>query len=378
MLSLDVMRGITIAAMIMVNNPGTWSYIYAPLRHAEWNGLTPTDLVFPFFMFIMGVSTYMSLRKYGFRLSGEAMVKIVKRTLVIFLIGLALAWSAQAVWGVASGASFVEAVFDFSHIRILGVLPRLALSYGVAALIALACGLKRVPAVTIALLVVYAVMLLLGNGWEFSEDNILAVVDRAVIGEAHMYTDHVAGRSLKFDPEGLLATLPSVAHVLIGFMAGMMIMRAVDNSRRALQMFVLGTLLTFAGFLLSYGMPVNKKIWSPTFVLTTCGLASLLLGLLIYVIDVKRYVGWSRFFEVFGANPLALYVFGMLLSIFIGVIPAPWSSCGSIQGWIFDGCLVPLCGGEMYLASLLYALLFVVLVWLPGLWLYRRHIYIKI
>lgn len=377
-LSLDVMRGITIAAMIMVNNPGTWGYIYAPLRHAMWNGLTLADLVFPFFMFIMGVSTYMSLRKYGFRLSGAAMTKIIRRAVVIFLIGLALAWTGLVVWGMASGANFVDVAFDFSTIRFLGVLPRLALAYGFAAIIALVCGLKRIPAITIGLLILYSILLLVNHGWEFSERNIIAVVDRAVMGEAHMLTDYVDGQSLKFDPEGLLATLPSMAHVLIGFMAGMMIISATDNRQRALQMFVLGTCLTFVGFTLAYGMPINKKIWSPTFVLTTCGLASLLLGLLIYIIDVNSHVRWSQFFEVFGANPLALYVLSVIVSIFIDVIPAPWSSHGNLQGWIFNGCLVHLCGGEMYVASLLYALLFVVIIWLPGRWLYRRHIYIKI
>lgn len=375
-LSLDVMRGITIAGMIMVNNPGTWSDIYAPLRHAEWNGLTPTDLVFPFFMFIMGVSSYISLRKYGFRLSMAAVGKILRRTILIFLIGLLLAWMGTSVWGIAAGASLADVLFSFDTIRILGVLPRLALAYGIAAIIALACGTKRLPAVAIGLLVVYAIILIIGNGWEFSEHNILAVADRCVLGEEHMYTDYVGGKALKFDPEGLLGTIPSVAHVLIGFMAGMMVIEAGDNDRRALKMFILGTCLIFAGFLLAYGMPINKKIWSPTFVLTTCGLASLLLGLLIYVIDIRRRSRWCYFFEVFGANPLVLYVIGTLLSIIISVIRIPGGV--SLQEGIFRGCLVPLCCGDMCLASLFYALLFVFIVWLPGLYFFRRRIYIKL
>lgn len=368
LLSLDVMRGITIAAMIMVNNPGTWSHVYAPLRHAEWNGLTPTDLVFPFFMFIMGVSSYMSLRKYEFRLSWLSVAKIVKRTVVIFLIGLILAWIGLLVWGVGSGSDLVEAALSFDRIRILGVLPRLALSYGLAALIALACRNKYLPAVTIGLLLLYAVILIVGNGFDFADDNILVVVDRIVLGENHMYTDYVGGQAMKFDPEGLLGTLPSVAHVMIGFLAGKMLIREDDNIRRALVLLIMGTCLTFAGFLLAYGIPVNKKIWSPTFVLTTCGLASLLLGLLIYVIDVKRYVRWGRFFEVFGANPLALYVFATLLSLFRGCI----------QGKVMEECVVPFCIGNMKLASLIYALIFVGITWLVGWPLYKRRIYIKI
>ena len=369
LLSLDVMRGITIAGMILVNNPGTWSDIYAPLRHAEWHGLTPTDLVFPFFMFIMGVSTYMSLRKYDFRLSWAAVSKITRRTAVIFLIGLILAWIGLLVGGIASGAALIDAVLSFDHIRILGVLPRLALAYGVASLVALACRNRYLPVVAVGLLVVYSVILIFGNGFAFSEDNVIAVVDRCVLGENHMYTDWVGGVRLHFDPEGLLGIIPSVAHVLIGFMVGEMLMSDGDNSRRALKVLILGTSLTFAGLLLSYGIPVNKKIWSPTFVLTTCGLASSLLGLLIYVIDVRKHAGWCRFFEVFGVNPLALYVLATVLSIYPG-----WM----VQGPIMESCIIPLCCGNMKLASLVFALLFVGIIWLAGLPLYKRRIYIKI
>ncbi|MDE6248266.1 MAG: DUF5009 domain-containing protein, partial [Paramuribaculum sp.] len=347
---------------ILVNNPGTWSDIYAPLRHAEWHGLTPTDLVFPFFMFIMGVSTYMSLRKYDFRLSWAAVSKITRRTAVIFLIGLILAWIGLLVGGIASGAALIDAALSFDHIRILGVLPRLALAYGVASLVALAWRNRYLPVVAVGLLVVYSVILIFGNGFAFSEDNVIAVVDRCVLGENHMYTDWVGGVRLHFDPEGLLGIIPSVAHVLIGFMVGEMLMSDGDNSRRALKVLILGTSLTFAGLLLSYGIPVNKKIWSPTFVLTTCGLASSLLGLLIYVIDVRKHAGWCRFFEVFGVNPLALYVLATVLSIYPG-----WM----VQGPIMESCLIPLCCGNMKLASLVFALLFVGIIWLAGLPLYK-------
>ena len=378
MLSLDVFRGITVAMMIMVNNPGTWSYIYPPLRHAEWNGLTPTDLVFPFFMFIMGVSSYLSLSKYDFRLSLVSGWKILRRTLVIFLIGIAVAWLSLFLRGVASETSLVDAALNFDRIRILGVLPRLAISYGIAVLIALSCGVKRLPAVVVGLLVAYAVILVAGHGWEFTENNVIAVVDRAVLGEAHMYTDYVGGESLKFDPEGLLSTLPSVAHVLIGFLAGLMIFRSTDAIQRTVSLFVLGTTLAFAGFLLDYALPINKKIWSPTFVLTTCGLASLLFGLLCYVIDVRRRSRWCGFFEVFGANPLALYVLASLISIFTGFVrlPSLGSSDGfsTLHGLIFQGFVVPLCGEQMFFASLVYSLLIVVTVWLAGFVLYKRKI----
>lgn len=369
LLALDVMRGITIAAMILVNNPGTWSDIYSTLRHAEWNGLTPTDFVFPFFMFIMGVSTYMSLRRYGFQLSRSAVSKILRRTVVIFMIGLGLAWTGLLVDGMASGRALADAALSFGEIRILGVLPRLALAYGIGALLALCCGTRHLTAVTVGILIAYALILILGNGYEFSERNIIATVDRMVLGEAHMYTERIGDVTMRFDPEGLLSTLPSVAHVLIGFMAGRMLMGEKDNNRRVLMLMIVGTCLTFSGFLLDYGFPINKKVWSPTFVLTTCGLAAQTLGLLIWLIDVMGKAGWCRFFEVFGANPLALYVFATLLAIFAGT---------TVQWDIMEGCLIPLCMGNLRLASLLYALLFVMVTWLPGLYLFRRRIYIKI
>lgn len=382
LLSLDVLRGITIAGMILVNNPGTWGYVYAPLRHAAWNGLTPTDLVFPFFMFIMGVSSYMSLKKFGFRLTRDSALKVIRRTVVIFAIGMALAWLGLTLNGWLSGSNFTEAVFNFDRIRILGVLPRLALSYGAGAFIALLCRHKYLPVVIAAILVTYSIILIAGRGWELSEHNVIAVVDRAVLGEAHMYTEWTAEGPIKFDPEGFLSTLPSVAHVLIGFWAGMMIMEKRDNTFRAMRLFVLGTSLAFAGFLLDYGMPVNKKIWSPTFVLTTCGLASLLFGLLIWIIDIRGHRKWCGFFEVFGANPLALYVLAALLSITTGYVSVPFAGAESgfvtLHGLVYQAFVLPLCGENFYFASLLYALMFVLLIWLAGYGLYKRKLYIRI
>ena len=167
LLSLDILRGITIAGMITVNNPGSWSYVYAPLGHAEWNGLTPTDLVFPFFMFIMGISTYISLRKYQFTYSAGAAWKIVRRTAVIFAIGLAIAWfglscrtwHALADEGLPFATRLFRATTNFGHLRILGVMPRLALCYGAAALIALTVPHRRIPHLIAALLVGYALLL---------------------------------------------------------------------------------------------------------------------------------------------------------------------------------------------------------------------------
>ncbi|MCM1037203.1 MAG: DUF5009 domain-containing protein [Bacteroides sp.] len=382
LLALDIMRGITIAGMIMVNNPGSWGHIYTPLGHAEWHGLTPTDLVFPFFMFIMGVSTYFSLRRYDFRPSGAAVWKIVRRSAVIFLIGLAIAWLSLALRGICSGRELIDSVWCFDRIRILGVMPRLAICYCVGSLLALVLRHRLLPWFIVSLLVVYTVMLLAGNGFDFSESNIISVVDRAVLGESHMYHTSADGVRLAFDPEGLLSTLPSIAHMLIGFMCGRMIVQVKDNYRRITNLFLIGTVLTFAGFLLSYGLPINKKIWSPTFVLTTCGLASSLLGLLIWVIDIKGHRRWCRFFEAFGINPLFMYCLGAVLTIVIGAVRVPYAAAEggvtTVKGWIYEAVMMPLAGGDATLASLIFALAFVGFNWIFGYWLYKKKIYIKI
>lgn len=385
-LALDILRGVTIAGMIMVNNPGTWAHIYAPLRHAEWNGLTPTDLVFPFFMFIMGISTYISLRKYDFKFSCAVGMKILKRTILIFLIGMAIGWFSKFCYywtspteGIGFGAQLWEAVWTFDRIRILGVMQRLALCYGATAIIALTVKHRNIPYLIATLLVGYFILLAGGNGFAYDNTNILSIVDRAILTPAHMYKDN------GIDPEGLLSTIPAIAHVLLGFCVGRMMLEGgkAHQDRESLlnshliKLFLLGTVLTFAGLLLNYGCPINKKIWSPTFVLATCGLASSFLALLIWIIDVKGYKRWSLFFESFGVNPLFMYVLGGVLGILFGSIRFPWGEgIISVHGFLYKVLLMPLFGETG--GSLAYALLFVGINWCIGYQLYKRKIYIKI
>ena len=384
-LALDILRGFTIAGMILVNNPGSWGHIYAPLRHAEWNGLTPTDLVFPFFMFIMGISTYISLKKYNFEFSQAAALKILKRTIVIFLIGMAIGWFSRfcRYWVSASEElSFFEnlwaSVWTFDRMRILGVMQRLALCYGATSIIALTMKHKHIPYLIVSLLVGYFILLMCGNGYAYNETNILSVVDRAILTPTHMYKDN------GIDPEGLLSTIPSIAHVLLGFYVGKLLLDGNKSEDRMsflnsqiTTLFLVGTILTFTGFLLSYGCPINKKIWSPTFVLTTCGLASSFLALLIWIIDVKGKKKWSLFFESFGVNPLFMYVQGGVLSILFGTIRFPWEDgMISIHTFLYKIVLMPIFGQTG--GSLAFAILFVTINWCIGYQLYKRKIYIKI
>lgn len=381
LLALDILRGMTIAGMILVNNPGSWGAIYAPLRHAAWNGLTPTDLVFPFFMFIMGISTYLSLNKYHFHPEGTVIRKIIRRTVVIFLIGLGIGWFSRfcnTFYALGSeDISFWERLgrscWTFDRMRILGVLPRLALCYGAAALIAVSVRHNRIPWIIGILLCGYAVILWVGHGFEISEANIVGVVDRAILGPAHMYREG----DLAFDPEGLLSTLPAIAHVLIGFCCGKLICTPAKTSDKLLKLFLIGSVMMLVGWLLSYGCPINKKVWSPTFVLMTCGMASSLLALLIWIIDVKGKKRWSLFFESFGINPLFLYVTASILAILLVAIHIPHGTENiSLHGALYQLGLEPLFGPT--LGSLVYALLFVGVNWLIGYPLYKHKIYIKI
>lgn len=387
LLALDVMRGITIAGMLLVNNPGSWGALYAPLGHADWNGLTPTDLVFPFFMFIMGVAMFMSMRKFEFKLTGSVFVKIVRRTIVIFAIGLALAWFSHFCRSLANGKPLIEAINNLETMRILGVMPRLALCYCAASIIACLVSFKRIPWVAAGLLVIYSVFLVVGNGYAISEDNMLYVVDNAVLGSEHMYKGLTVWKEYakenpgfipSFDPEGFVSTLPAIAHVLIGLMCGHLIITIKDNNERVKNLFIVGAILMTIGWLLSYGLPINKNIWSPTFVLVTCGMGSTLLALLIWIIDIKGYKAWSKFFETFGINPLFLYVLGGALGILFGCIKLPMGAeMVSIHDIIYKKFLLEIFT-DKYLASCLYAIIFVCINWCVGYVLYKKKIYIKI
>ncbi|MDD4514230.1 heparan-alpha-glucosaminide N-acetyltransferase domain-containing protein [Massilibacteroides sp.] len=361
LLSLDVMRGITIAGMIMVNNPGTWEYVFKPLGHAKWDGFTPTDLVFPFFMFIMGVSMFFSLRKYDFKLSKKSVTKVLRRTVLIFLVG----------FGLNLFGHICRNGFDhFENLRILGVMQRLALAYGTGSLIGLAINHKYILHTAAGILLFYAALLGFTGSTVLSADNIIAVVDRALFGETHMYKDTLAdGTRIAFDPEGFLSTIGSVAHVLIGFYVGKLILDAKKNNELIIRnLFILGTIITFAGLLLSYGCPINKKIWSSTFVLTTCGLGSLFLALLIWIIDINGKQRWSKFFESFGINPLYLYVQAAILSTVFSMI--------GFTSFMYNTIFNPIFGD--YGGSLAWALFFVILNWIPGYLLYKKQIYIKL
>jgi len=353
LLSLDVLRGLTVAGMILVNNGNGESF--EMLGHSKWNGMTPCDLVFPFFLFIMGISCYLSLSKSQFKPTKPVVFKIIKRTILLFAIGLAINWFDHAIEG---------DLLCFGHLRIWAVMQRIALCYFFVSMFALFCSHRYTLPVIIGLLAVYTLILLLGNGYaEDASINILAQVDLNLFGYDHLY------HKSPVDPEGLVGTISGVAHVLLGFYCGKRIKESKTVEQKALAVFVVGTVCVILGYLLTYGLPLNKRIWSPSYVLVTCGLAALLQALFIYLIDIQNCSPrYYRAFQVFGVNALALYVGSELLAILFGHF--------GISSAIYEAlhAIIP----PLKWASLAYALTFVGINYLLGFFLWKKKIFIKL
>lgn len=351
--ALDVMRGITIAGMIVVNNAGG-PYSYDVLQHSEWNGLTPCDLVFPFFLFIMGITTYLSLAKSAFTPSWIMLKKILRRTVLILLICWALHWFDN----VCSGRGFL----DFGHLRLTGVLTRIALCYGIVSLLALYVSRKGMVWIAAILLTLYGALLLLFNGYINDLTNINTLIDRSILSEGHLYVKRPV------DPEGLLGTIPAVTHTIIGFCCGALIKSRQPLADRLLRLAVVGVVLMLAGYLLTIWLPLNKRIWSPSYVLVSCGMASALLATLSYFIDMRGDGNWFTFFRAFGVNPLFLYVGSEVIAVILG-------SSGAKPA-IYEAILsaVP----DPYVASACFSIGLMLLMGAIAWPLYKKHIYIKI
>jgi predicted acyltransferase len=385
--SLDVFRGATVTLMILVNNPGSWSYIYAPLEHAPWHGCTPTDLVFPFFLFAVGNALAFVVPRYEVREDGKFLGKIISRTLIIFAIGLFLNWFPFIKW---SGGHLVFRPWadpvngaEATGVRILGVLQRIALAYFFASLIIYYGKLKGAFMVSAVILLGYwALCLLAGTpGDPFSIHGYFGTsIDKAILGVPHMYK----GEGFAFDPEGLASTLPAIVQVIFGYFTGHYIVQKGKTTDMISGLFVIGCVLVFTGFCWDMVFPINKKIWSSSFVLYTTGLAILVLCVLLHTLDIRGKRGaWSRFFDVFGKNALFIFVIS-------GVLPRIYSLFRIADGigvngeirykgvkeWMYDHLFAPVFG-QMN-GSLLYAIFNILILWVLCYWLDKRKIYIKV
>lgn len=365
-LSIDFYRGLTVAFMILVNTPGSGDYVYAPLRHAIWHGCTPTDLVFPSFMFIIGVSMWFSFAKFDRKWSPEAGKKILRRTVLIFLIGLLMNkfpiyWENLDSW------------------RIMGVLQRLALGYGLAAVLVLTLERRALIAVSGAILLLYWGILYWfaepGSDPYSAQGSAVLRLDRWLFGEAHLYRETVApGLRIPFDPEGVLSTLPAVVTAILGWLSGaLMSFRSKQKDLLVRDLLMFGLICGFAGLAWDLFFPINKKLWTSSYVLYAGGISMVLLALSIWLIDVRGWRNGPGLMLAFGSNPLFAYVLSEILIISLYVIS--WNE-RSAQEWIYTTLFKPIEGAEF--SSLVFALSYVALCWLICRWLYVRKIFIKI
>ena len=379
-LSLDVFRGATVALMILVNNPGSWSQLYAPLAHAPWHGCTLTDLVFPFFLFAVGNAMAFSMAPHSDDRSSSVWRKVGQRTLWIFGLGLLLNLSPFVRWS-AQG----ELVWrSLEHLRILGVLQRIALSYVGAALLIRFLPRRAVAVAALALLLVYwGLCLGLGRtGDPFSLEGFFGTaLDRALLGSAHLYQ----GEGVAFDPEGLASSLPCISQVMLGYLVGQQLRGEAPTQALVRRLLLWAAGLLVLGLLWSLLLPLNKKIWTSSYVLYSSGCAVATLAGLVWMLELRQWRGaWQHFFVVFGSN--ALFIF--CLSGFLPRVLAlgRWADGLDASGgviytnslrWLYQHGIVPLLG-DAPAGSLAFALLMVAFYWLMAEQLHRRGILIKV
>lgn len=366
LVALDVFRGATIALMITVNNPGSWAHIYAPLKHAEWFGCTPTDLVFPFFLFIVGVAMWISFNKFNHQLTPAAGKKILRRTILIFLIGLGLNMLRPV-------DSFAEI---FTKLRILGVLQRIALCYGVASVMVLILDKKTVFRVAGGMLFFYWLLLAATGGYEL-ESTLARKFDLWILGANHVYH----GYGVPFDPEGFVSTIPAIVTVIFGYFTGSLITAEPDRKILLKNMIGRGILFAAGGWLWGLFFPIGKPIWTSSYVLYTGGLAMIVLGIAILFIDIMGYKKWTKPFVVFGANPLFIFVLSGLVAKTLVYLFRWKDAAGNVvtlKGWLYTHVFVPLANGSLINGSLLFALTLIVIYWLICDVLYKKKIFIKI
>jgi len=364
-LALDVFRGMTVCFMIIVNSPGSWDIAYAPLLHAHWHGFTPTDLVFPSFLFAVGNAMAFVMHKYESQGSSVFWTKTLKRTVIIFLLGYLMYWFPFIDFETWSLRPIAET-------RILGVLQRIALCYFFASII-IHYGTKRIAILfsALALLGYWLILYVYGDA---NDPYSLAgyagnALDFAVLGEKHLYH----GEGVAFDPEGILSTLPSIVNVILGYLAGDYIRKKGNSYETIAKLMIAGALLILAALTWDMVFPINKKIWTSSFVLLTVGLDLLILPFLMYVIEMLKKTRWTYFFVVFGRNPLSIYLLSELLLITLYMIPV---GNASLQQWIYNSVLRSF--ASPINASFLFALLFMLTCWAVGYVLDKRKIYIRV
>ncbi len=364
-LALDVFRGMTVCFMIIVNSPGDWSIAYAPLNHASWHGFTPTDLVFPSFLFAVGNAMAFTMFKFEGQDGSVFWKKTIKRTVIIFLLGYLMYWFPFIDFN--SGT-----LRPISETRIFGVLQRIALCYFFASVI-IRFGSKKFAIVMSALLLVGYWIILYVYGDPNDPYSLAGYagnkLDFLILGEKHLYH----GEGVAFDPEGILSTLPAIVNVILGYLAGDFIRKHGKSYETIAKLMLAGSLLIFLALTWNMVFPINKKLWTSSFVLLTVGLDFFILSILMYGIEMLKKQSWTHFFVVFGKNPLFIYLLSEIGLILLLILP---NESHSIRDWItkdfFGSFMSPIN------ASFFFALFFMLSCWAVGYVLDKRKIYVRV
>ncbi|GGH11835.1 acyltransferase family protein [Pedobacter zeae] len=379
LLSLDFFRGLTVAAMILVNNPGSWGHIYAPLEHAEWNGCTPTDLIFPFFLWIVGVSIAfaMSSSKADPATHQKTIIKAVKRGIILYFLGFFLAIFGKIISAIMDHKSIWEA---FQTVRLLGVLQRIGIVFIISSIIFIKASTKTIFKTLIVILTVYwALMTFIpvpGIGYPNleKETNLAAWIDRGILTEAHTWAS-----SKTWDPEGILSTLPAIGTCLFGILVGVWMRRKdIDNPTKVAWLFTAGTAAVILGLLWDLQFPINKSLWTSSYVLYTGGLASIGLAICYWIIDVHGYKKFTTPFVVYGVNAITVFFQAGLMPRVLNLIriTKPDGSKTGLLVRFYETCYSPFFSPIN--ASLVWALTYVLGFYVLLYLMYKKNIIIKV
>ena len=366
--ALDVFRGMTICLMIIVNTPGNGDTTYSPLHHAHWHGFTPTDLVFPSFLFAVGNAMSFVMKKWQGLPEATVLWKILKRTFIIFLLGYLMYWFPFVKWN----DSHELVGFPISTTRVFGVLQRIALCYGIAALMIHYLKPKAVLIVSIGFLFLYWLLLYaFANGADplSMQGNLGLFIDKWLVGEQHMYH----GEGVAFDPEGLLSTMPAVANVVGGYFVGSFLQKKGSTFEALTKLLIAGCLLLLAAYCWNLFFPINKKLWTSSFVLHTIGLDCIIIAVIVYIIDFLHRSKWTYFFEVFGRNPLFIYLLSELGATLLYFFRT--DEYTSFYQFLYNNIFRH---AGRYFGSLLFAISFMMCCWLVGYFLDKKKIYVRV
>ncbi len=361
---LDIYRGLTVCLMIIVNTTGDWNETFSPLLHAAWHGFTPTDWVFPSFLFAVGTSFAFVKSRWADKTLGDVFGKIVKRTLIIFFLGYIMYWFPFVEW--TADGNWVGK--PFSETRIMGVLQRIALCYFFAAILIFYLNKRQLLIASGVILVGYW-MAMYGFGDYTMEGNFAHALDHLILGDAHLYK----GEGVPFDPEGLFSTLPAIVNVLGGYLTGVYLIDGEFNYEKLAKLLLVGCGLLVLAYVWDLAFPINKKLWTSSFVVFTVGLSILVLSMIIYTMEFMKKPINYYFFEVFGKNALALYLFSEYFASSLLFLRVDGKQ--SFYNYIYEnafGWLPP------YWSAFAFAFVFMMICWAFGWWLDKRKVYIRV